>query len=57
MTQGDFTDLCRGPHVDNVKLMPLLQAFEDILVLIGREIRTIRFCRESMVYVSRQLRN
>ena len=19
-TQGDFTDLCRGPHVDNVKL-------------------------------------
>ena len=20
-TQGDFTDLCRGPHVDNVKLL------------------------------------
>ena len=19
-TQGDFTDLCRGPHVDNVKV-------------------------------------
>ena len=24
-TQGDFTDLCRGPHVDTVKRIKILQ--------------------------------
>ena len=43
-TQGDFTDLCRGPHVDSVEL-------------IGRAILIIRCFKEYMVYVSKLLKN
>ena len=51
--QGDFTDLCRGPHVDNAVIL----SCSDILVLTGRATAIIRFSREYMVYVSQHQKN
>ena len=34
--QGDFTDLCRGPHVDNVKLCTTLQTDQTFRRLLER---------------------
>ena len=36
--QGDFTDLCRGPHVDNAKALPVTSSLLNILVYTGRAI-------------------
>ena len=44
--QGDFTDLCRGPHVDN-----------DIPAHTGRATAIIKYYRESTAYVSRHRKN
>ena len=54
--QGDFTDLCRGPHVDNVKYAVILSC-SDIQALTGRATAIIRFSREYMVYVSQHQKN
>ena len=38
--QGDFTDLCRGPHVDNTKLCKNFKLV-NTLVYIGKVMQTI----------------
>ena len=52
-TQGDFTDLCRGPHVDNVKLCRHFK----LLRHSGAYWKGTRCFRESTAYVSLQLKN
>ena len=34
--QGDFTDLCRGPHVDNAKALPVTSSLSNIQAFTGR---------------------
>ena len=45
-TQGDFTDLCRGPHVDSVKELKYFNLVEHI----GRVTLKTRCFKEYMVY-------
>ena len=54
--QGDFTDLCRGPHVDNVKLCRNFK-LSVTLVHTGKVTAKTKCCREFMVYVSRPQRS
>lgn len=55
-TQGDYTDLCRGPHVDNENFVRTSSS-SNILVHTGKVTRIIKFYRESMAYAFQHLKN
>ena len=56
-TQGDFTDLCRGPHVDNVKLCRHFKLLRHSGAYWKGDSKNKVLQRESTAYVSRQLKN
>ena len=54
--QGDFTDLCRGPHVDNVKLCKHFKLIRHSGAYWKGDSKN-KCCSVSTVYVSRPQKN
>lgn len=52
-TQGDFTDLCRGPHVDSVKELKYFKLLKVSGAYWKMMLKIICF-KEYMVYVLKQ---
>ena len=54
--QGEFIDLCRGPHVETVKQCKNFKLLKHSGA-IGKGMPIIKYCSVSMVYVFQQLKN